>query len=238
MTRSTDNRQLTLYGGPVQTCVYLPARQSRSWFVDPAATLTPEIYGQLLALGYRRSGNIVYRPDCPGCRACVPVRVPVRDFHPHRWARRNRRWNQDLALTYHHQKLSNESFELYRRYQRTRHSEGEMDYDTALEVECFLYCDWLEPLTLEWRLGSRLVAVAIVDRVPEALSAVYCFFDPDMADRGLGTHAILGQIELAGRWDYRWLYLGYWIAQCPKMSYKRRFQPLEALYGEEWQTLE
>lgn len=237
MTRAAGHSQLALYSGPLQCCSYLPGRQSRSWFVDPSAALTPRHYDRLLAMGYRRSGGIVYRPACPGCQACIPVRVPVEGFRLRRWARRNQILNQDLVMSWHQKGLSEEAFDLYRRYQRARHVDGEMDYSTPSEVEQFLFCDWLEPLVLEWRQEKRLVAAAVVDRTLSALSAVYSFFEPDLRQRGLGTHAILCQLTLAVRWERRWLYLGYWIKECPKMSYKSRFRPIEAFNGQEWHAL-
>lgn len=231
-------RSLQLFGGPLHTCNYLPDQQSRSWFVDPSARLTPTIYAHLLANGYRRSGNIVYRPACPECRECVPVRVPVASFQARRWARRNLRSNRDLQMSIHRSGINAESLDLYQRYQRVRHTDGEMDYDSCEELERFFYCDWLDTLTLEWRLDSRLMAVAIVDEVPHALSAVYTFFDPEFSDRGLGTHAVLRQLELAARYHLPLLYLGYWIEGCDKMRYKRRFRPIEAFDGENWRLLQ
>ncbi len=238
MSQGISDQRLALYSGPVQSCSYLPDQQSQSWFVDPAAALTPALYSQLLAKGYRRSGEIVYRPACPECQACVPVRVPVSRFRPKRWVKRNRRINHDLTLSWHHRGIDSETLALYQRYQQARHPNGEMNYQTADEVERFFYCDWLEPMTLEWRQGSQLVSVAVVDRVPGALSAVYSFFDPAHSWRGLGNYSVLCEIALAAEWECQWLYLGYWIEACPKMSYKQRFRPLEAFKEENWRILE
>ena len=87
---------------------------------------------------------------------------------------------------------------------------------------------------LELRIGDRLAAVAVTDHLPESLSAVYTFFDPEIEERALGTYAILCQIEEARRLGLEYLYLGYWIAECRKMSYKDGFRPLEARVGERW----
>ncbi|GAB4357673.1 MAG: arginyltransferase [Gammaproteobacteria bacterium] len=237
MTRCPPQR-LQLLATPPHSCNYLPNRQAINWFVDPSLSLTPEIYAQLVARGFRRSGEFVYRPACPDCTACVPVRVPVSSFRPRRWAQRNLRENSDLTVTHHDQGIDQETLELYRHYQKTRHAGGEMEYESADELERFFYSDWMETVTLKWRLGSRLVAVAIVDRLPEALSAVYTFFDPAHSKRGLGTHAVLQEIQLAAREHRQWLYLGYWIEQCDKMRYKSRFRPFEAFVDEKWRLFD
>lgn len=232
--RPEQVHSITLYAGPPHDCGYLPRQSACSWFVDPALPLTPSLYGRLLAQGFRRSGSFVYRPACPACSACIPVRVPVARFMPRRWAKRNLRKNQDLRLTIHHHGISEEALALYRRYQQRRHPNGEMDYADSLEVEGFLYCSWLERLSLEWHWDNRIVAITVLDEVPNALSAVYTFFDPDLRERSLGTFAILNAIALAKARQHEWLYLGYWVGASSKMRYKARFQPLESFRDKHW----
>lgn len=236
--RPEQTRTITLYAGPHHTCGYLPEQTACNWFIDPALPLTPSLYAHLLARGFRRSGGFVYRPACPECAACIPVRIPVARYKPQRWATRTLRRSQDLALSLHHGGISDAAFALYRKYQRTRHPGGDMDYANNLEVEGFLYCAWLERLTLEWHWGDRLVAVSILDEVPDALSAVYTFFDPDLPGRSLGTYAILSTIALARSRDYPWVYLGYWVEASPKMRYKARFRPLECYQDNQWRPMD
>lgn len=232
--QSEHARSVALFAGPRHSCGYLPDQTACNWFIDPALPLTPTLYAHLLTRGFRRSGGFVYRPSCPDCAACIPVRIPVDRFVEHRWATRTLKTNRDLVLSVHAQGISAEAFDLYRKYQRRRHPGGDMDYANRLEVEGFLYCTWLERLTLEWHCDGRLVAVSILDDVPDALSAVYTFFDPDLPRRSLGTYAILSAIALARARGYSWLYLGYWVEGSPKMSYKSRFQPLECYRNNRW----
>ncbi len=231
---SEQRRSIILYAGPHHGCGYLPEHTACNWFIDPALPLNPTLYGHLLGRGFRRSGGFVYRPSCPDCSACIPVRIPVDRFILRRWAKRTLNANRDLIMTLHSDGISSAAFDLYRRYQRSRHPDGDMDYANSLEVEGFLYCTWLERLTLQWHQGERLVAVSILDEVPHALSAVYTFFDPELTARGLGTFAILNQVALARARGHRWLYLGYWVENSPKMRYKARFQPLEGLQDNRW----
>lgn len=236
--RPDQTQSITLYSGPQHPCGYLPEHTACNWFIDPALALNPGLYSHLLARGFRRSGGFVYRPACPECSACIPVRIPVACFRPKRWATRNLRKNRDLVLSLRNHGISDAAFDLYRKYQRRRHPGGDMDYGNSLQVEGFLYCSWLERLTLEWHLDDRLVAVSILDEVPDALSAVYTFFDPDLTDRSLGTYAILNAIALARSRHHRWLYLGYWVEASRKMRYKARFRPLECYTGNQWRPID
>lgn len=219
-------------------CGYLPERAARSLFVDPDYELNPQRYESLLDQGFRRGGNHVYRPRCESCRACVPARVPVNQFVPSRAQRRCMRRNADLELCIR-DRGTDEHFQLYQRYLRARHDKGGMNPDDRPGFDNFLNCGW--GATEFWELREpqqRLLACAVVDRVPQGLSAVYTFFEPDEAGRGLGNFCVLKQIERARAWGLRHLYLGYWVPGSPKMDYKRGFQPLELLGSRGWQALD
>lgn len=219
-----------------QPCSYLPARQARSLFIDPLAAIDGPRYQWLLEQGFRRSGRFVYRPACRGCRACVPVRIPVADFIPDRAQRRNRRQNEDIDVRLRAPTFVREHFALYQAYLAARHPDGTMADDDEASYRRFLLEPWGgETRLMELRRGSELIAVAVTDVLPRALSAVYTFFDPAAADRGPGTCAILRQIAEAYRRGLDHLYLGYWIAACRKMRYKERFRPLETWDGHSWQ---
>jgi arginine-tRNA-protein transferase len=218
-------------------CGYWPDRVARNLVLDPHDPLLPEVYADALALGFRRSGTHVYRPHCNGCRACVPVRVPVDGFVPDRSQRRCLRNNADLDVQLTPTLPGAEHLELYRRYLCARHSGGGMDGADAGDFERFLTGPWSPTRFLEIRDAGRLLAVAVTDVLPQALSAVYTFFDPDDAARGLGTFAVLQQIALAQRQRLPHLYLGFWIEGHRKMHYKTNFRPLQLLDGREWRTL-
>ena len=218
-------------------CGYWPDRVARDLVLDPHDPLLSEAYEDALALGFRRSGGHVYRPHCDGCRACVPVRVPVDGFVPDRSQRRCLRDNADLDVQLTPALRDTEHLDLYRRYLAARHPGGGMDGADAGDFERFLTGPWSPTRFLEIRDGGRLLAVAVTDVLPHALSAVYTFFDPDAAARGLGTFSVLQQIALAQRRQLPYLYLGFWIEDHPKMHYKTNYRPLQVLDGREWRTL-
>lgn len=227
-------RPLLLFRSAEHACSYLPGRAARTGFLDPRARMDMATYAQLAARGFRRSGEHVYRPSCNDCTACIPLRVPVADFQPNRTQRRTWERNRDLHITELHPEYDEEHFQLYRRYLRSRHPAGGMDETDPESYMGFLTSPWSDTRLHEFRLDGRLAAVAVTDRFPDALSAVYTFFDPQLGSRSLGTYAALSQIRRARELDLRWLYLGYWVRECRKMNYKDRFRPVEAHRGEAW----
>jgi len=227
---------LPLYVTHRHDCSYLLELSARTLFVDPTVPMDGATYQALLAQGFRRSGAHVYRPACDTCRRCTPLRIPVRAFVPNRSQRRNLTRNRNqVVLCNRPARFDPEHYALYRSYVHSRH--GDTGGSDAAPVP---YCEFLvapwegETRFLELYLDTRLIAVAVTDYLPGCLSAVYTFFDLGLSDRAPGTYAILCQIEEAQRLGLEYLYLGYWIAECSKMSYKGRFRPLEARLDERW----
>lgn len=230
-----QNESLSLYLSAEHPCGYLPRRQARSLFVDPDARLHPGIYGTLLAYGFRRSGGLVYRPRCDDCQACVPVRVPVARFRPRRSQRRVWKQTPGLQIRERAAIFHPEHYRLYCRYILDRHPDGEMATLSEQRYLAFLTCDWCDTRFVEFRLADgRLLAVAVTDWIPGALSAVYTFFDPDLARLSPGVLAILWQIQAARDQGRTWLYLGYWVAGCRKMRYKTDYRPIQTLRAGRW----
>ncbi|MGI9302459.1 MAG: arginyltransferase, partial [Gammaproteobacteria bacterium] len=233
----TQAKSLHFFASPPESCSYLPQRDSISVFADPVAKMNARTYSQLVNHGFRRSGRYVYRPHCPSCSACVPARVPVRRFKPNRSQRRNLKANRDLSIRVLPCDFREEHFDLYRRYLSARHAGGQMDNPTPDTYRNFLQCDWLDTMFVEFRLAGELLSVAVADQLAGGLSAVYTFFDPDHSARGLGTYAVLWQIARARRRGLDYVYLGYWIAENAKMSYKIQFKPVEGLVDGKWRLL-
>ncbi len=233
----SQEEELRFFATAPRPCSYLQKRNAISVFADPEATLSPAIYDQLALYGFRRSGNDLYVPACPGCSECIPVRILASQFVRSRNQQKIWNRNRDLICKPLPGEYSDEHFELYVRYQKARHAGGGMDDPTPEEYIRFLGSDWCETQFLEFRLERKLLAVAVTDCLYNALSAVYTFFDPDVKRRSLGTYAILRQIEMTRELARDWLYLGYWIRGSRKMQYKRRFQPMQAYRDGHWQLI-
>jgi len=235
-----DKRDLRVFHTGEHACGYWPGRAARDLVLDPRDARLPQLYPLALGWGFRRSGDLVYRPHCHGCRACVAVRIPVAEFRPDRSQRRCLARNADVEMRVLPAQRSDEQLALYRHYLHARHRDGGMDGHGALEFDQFLVGAWAQGRFLEFRErdSHRLLAVAVTDVLDDALSAVYTFYDPDATARGLGTLAILHQLEWARRESRAHLYLGYWIGGHAKMDYKRRFRPLEGFDGREWRRLQ
>jgi leucyl-tRNA---protein transferase len=228
-------QRLRLFLSPRHPCAYLPDHGARSLFVQPEGVKGPTLCAALLEQGFRRSGEHLYRPACDPCTACIPSRIPVAAFTPRRSQRRVWQRNlEDLEIRTVPAGFSEEYFDLYRRYLAARHADGEMVDPTPEDYCRFLLGNWCPGIFLEIRQAGVLRAVAVTDVVTRGLSAVYTFFDPELAQRSLGVFCILAQIEEARRRGLPWLYLGYWVAGCRKMTYKTEYRPVQLLLGGEW----
>jgi arginine-tRNA-protein transferase len=203
-----------------------------------SGTEAETLHDRLSRAGFRRSHNIAYSPVCPGCRACIPIRIVAGEFLPDRTQRRIIRANEDLLTTEVPARASAEQFSLFQRYQGARHGDGDMAamgfYDYRAMVED-------TPITtgvVEFRDRSgKLVGACLTDWLSDGLSAVYSFFDPEAARRSLGTYAILWLVARARALNLPYVYLGYWVPQSAKMAYKSRFRPSETLAGGVWRVL-
>jgi len=240
---SPEQDELRVFHTGDHACGYWPTRIARDLVLDPRDPRMPDLYPMALGWGFRRSGDIVYRPHCQGCRACVAVRIPVDDFEPDRSQRRCLKRNAQVEARIVAAERTDEQLALYQRYLRARHRGGGMDEHGGVEFDQFLIGSWSHGRFMELRERAnghgpgRLLAVAITDVVQNALSAVYTFFEPDLPERSLGTLSLLRQIAWAKRDGRRHLYLGYWIEGHDKMDYKRRFRPLEAFDGRGWMRI-
>lgn len=228
---------LKFFCTPAHRCSYLPDRQAVTLFLDPKTEISNEVYASLTTAGFRRSGDFVYRPHCGTCHACIPVRIVCNRFTPDRAQRRCIRQNADLTVLSCPARYTPEYYQLYERYIETRHQDGDMFPPTRNQFRSFLLCSWANSRFYEFRdPEGHLLAVSVVDHIKDGMSAVYTFYDPDEEARSLGRYAILWQVREACKRGMGYVYLGYWIRQCRKMSYKREYQPLEYFDGQYWLT--
>lgn len=235
----TKLAQLKLYATRPHPCSYLDDQEATTVFIDPNATIDASLYSELSAYGFRRSGSHVYRPHCEQCQACIPIRVCADSFTPNRSQKRCLKLNADLVVAEHDSIDNEECFSLYERYINERHSDGDMYPADKTQYRDFLTSEWGITRFLLFRDAQQsLLAVAVVDRLENGLSAVYTFFDPDAEKRSLGRFAILYQLEQAKQQQLPYLYLGYWIRACTKMNYKTDYQPYQMLINQNWVNID
>jgi leucyl-tRNA---protein transferase len=216
-------------------CPYLPDRLERKIVTELTGPKSEGLHEALAKGGFRRSHSIAYAPVCSGCKACVPVRVNVAEFKLRRSLALT--WKRFADVTAHvvPARATTEQFELFNEYQRSRHATSDMANMGFYEYSAMVEDSPIDTYLVEFRApSSELIAVCLTDQTQDSLSAVYSFFVPSEDYAGLGNYAVLWLIEHARALSLPYVYLGYWIAESPKMAYKTRFAPLEALGPDGW----
>ncbi len=227
-------------------CPYLDGQFERKVFTHLVGEKAPEMNDLLTQGGFRRSQNIAYRPACETCRACVSVRILTQEFCASRNMRRVVQRNADLVGAMHDAEPSTEQYSLFRTYLDARHRRGGMSDMTVLDYAMMVEDTHVDTKVIEYRRRGpdtfitgkgegELIAVALTDKMADGLSMVYSYFDPELADRSLGTFMILDHIERARAMGLPHVYLGYWVNGSRKMDYKIRFLPQEHLGPKGWE---
>ena len=220
-------------------CPYLPGRTERKIVTELSGTEAEALHERLSRAGFRRSHNIAYAPVCPGCQACVPIRVVSEDFTPDRTQRRILRANADLTVSEMPARATAEQFTLFQRYQKNRHADGDMAAMGYYDYRAMIEDTPISTGILEFRdAQDRLLGACLTDWLADGLSAVYSFFDTNEDKRSLGTFAVLWLIGRARSLGLPYVYLGYWVPESRKMAYKARFRPSEILISGAWHRLD
>ena len=227
-----------------QPCPYLEGRAERKLFTALQGEGADKLNNSLSRQGFRRSQNVLYRPSCADCAACLSARIRVADFAPNRAQRRTLRRNDDLKRTATSPWATEEQFGLFRRYLDSRHADGGMADMDIFEFAAMIEETPVKSRVVEYRgaapqLGAPrpLTAVCLTDVLDDGLSMVYSFYDPERVDDSLGTYLILDHVEIARRAGLPFVYLGYWVPGSRKMGYKAKFAALDIFKGGVWQPI-
>jgi leucyl-tRNA---protein transferase len=224
-----------------QPCPYLAGRMERKLFTALQGEYAVKLNDSLSKQGFRRSQNVLYRPSCAECSACLSARIRVADFRPTKSQKRALRRNARLRREATSPWATEDQYALFRAYLDSRHAEGGM-----ADMDIFEFAAMIEETPIRSRvveysdgtgLDRSLAAVCLTDVLDDGLSMVYSFYDPDLAKDSLGTYVILDHVEIAREAGLPYVYLGYWVPGSPKMGYKAKFPALEVYVGGVWQDI-
>jgi len=222
-----------------QPCPYLEGRMERKLFTALQGEGAERLNNSLSQQGFRRSQNVLYRPSCSDCAACLSARIDVRSFRPTKSQKRAARRNDHLARRASSPWATEEQYSLFRRYLDARHADGGM-----ADMDVFEFAAMIEETPVRSRVVEytdrdtrELIAVSLTDVLEDGVSMVYSFYTPDLPQASLGTWMILDHIEIARENGLPYVYLGYWVPGSPKMGYKSNFSGLEVFSGGAWQCV-
>ncbi len=232
--KATDIQDIVIVD-ETEKCPYLEGQIARMPLRIPSRTITLEEADQRLAKGHRRTGEFIYQTQCPACNACLPIRIPISDYaFSSNQKRVLKRGNQKFRNEFSELTVDPQRVALFNKHRTLRGLAGEEaeisvdEYAWGFVRSCFLSFE------ITYWLQRRLVCLAVCDLGKTSLSAVYTFYDPDLAEDSLGTYSILKQIEYCQSFNLDHLYLGYYVADCQSMAYKQRFLPHQKLIDGQW----
>lgn len=227
-----------------QPCPYLADRMERKLFTALQGDYAEKLNDTLSKQGFRRSQNVLYRPSCAECTACMSARIRVADFAPSRSQRRTNKRNAGLIRHASSPWATEDQYALFRRYLDSRHADGGM-----ADMDIFEFAAMIEETPIRTRVveynqpaqnsarKGELAAVCLTDVLDDGISMVYSFYDPDLDRNSLGTYLILDHIQIAREAGLPYVYLGYWVPGSPKMGYKAKFSGLEIYKHGQWQPM-
>ena len=221
--------EFSLFEASNGECPYLEGKEWISYLIQ-SRNLDPFSYESLLNQGFRRSGSIFYKNNCQDCSECVSLRIRVADFKPSKSQRKIINKNSDLVITQEHSQFDQEAFELYLKFTQSRYGNS----GTEEEFRNFLANNSFDTWMMKYYLEGKMIGVGWIDILANSISSVYFAFDPNFANRSLGTFSVVQEIELCKKMNFNYLHLGFWVEDCQAMSYKNRFKPFELLSSGQW----
>ena len=227
---------LNFHSSLPRPCPYIPGKKEYLLFTDLTKFVSKRTLEKLISDGFRRSENIFYKPNCKNCKACMSSRIIVNNFLFSKKFKRILRKNHDLKFKIVKPKTNQEHYKLFKKYLKLRHSKGDMVDMTYLDFRTMLEISPVDTKIIHLYKNNKFFGAMLYDVYKNSYSANYSFYNPKFKNRSLGTFLILKLVEQAKIEKMKYLYLGYYIKECKKMSYKKNFKPIEILKNKKWES--
>jgi len=210
-----DNKQQTMHYKMIENCSILENQE-------------------LIERGYRRFGKMYFRPVCQECDECKSIKIDVANYTFSKSARRIMRKAKDIQVYIQKPTLSYEHLEVFDKYHRFMHHKKGWEYNkTSAEHYYSSFVNGYEEFGYEvlYFFEQRLIAVDLIDILDDGISSIYFYYDPEFANYSLGKLSLYNQIKYAQNSKKQWIYLGYYVKECPSLSYKAEYKPYLTLDG-------
>ena len=229
---------LTFYKSSTRPCPYITGNKENLIFTDLTKFTKTNILENLAEKGFRRSENIFYKPNCKNCSSCLSTRIIINKFKYSESFKRVLKKNKGLKIKVINSKSNKKNYELFQKYLKFKHKNAEMEKMSYLDYRTMLEVTPSKTKLLEIYNNNNIVGAVLFDIYINSISAIYSYYDPKYKKSSLGTFLILNLIKLSKKKNKKYLYLGHYIKQCKKMSYKIKFKPIEILLNNKWKIIE
>ncbi len=215
------------------SCAYLQdAKQTTHYkIIENCST---EYCEHLIERGWRRFGSMFFRPICETCTQCESLKVDVKNFVYSKSQRRVKRKNAETKMHVRKPKVTQDHLDLFEKYHLHMKDKREWAHnqtDAKHYFASFVHGHGDFGYEILYFIDDKLVGIDLVDILPNGISSIYFFYDPDYEQYSLGTYSMLQQIQIAKDNDLEWIYMGYYVKECQSLAYKSRYSPYKTLEG-------
>ena len=188
----------------------------------------------LIERGYRRFGKMYFRPICSTCQECQSIKIDIENFKFSSSQKRVLKKASHIESFIQKPSLTKEHLELFKKYHLyMSDKKGWEYYETTAQSYYNSFVNGHNDFGYEvlYYDGNKLIGVDLIDILEDGISSIYFYYDTDYMKYSLGKLSLYNQISFAKKSKKKWIYLGYYVEDCPSLSYKSHYKPYLTLQG-------